>query len=136
MAEYMSDAGLEPEVVLCSTATRTRETWEGMESIFGGDTNVFFVPELYGASTSEILATVATVGPEVERVMVIAHNPGLEMLGWLLADSGQPQELDRLRRKFPTAALAVLTAEVEGWEELEPGTCYLERFVTPKDLRE
>jgi phosphohistidine phosphatase len=40
----------------------------------------------------------------------------------------------RMRGKFPTAALAVLEAELSGWRELDFGGCHLDRFVRPKDL--
>ena len=68
---------------------------------------------------------------EVESVMLIGHNPGIQDLALSLAGAGS--EIARLRSKFPTAALATL--EFNGtWRELAPGSAELVSFVKPKEL--
>jgi len=63
--------------------------------------------------------------------MVIAHNPGIRDLALQLAGAGA--QIDRMRRKFPTAALATL--DFDGpWSELVPGACELVGFVKAKEL--
>ena len=66
--------------------------------------------------------------------MMIGHNPGLGALAAGLAGAGPKKALERLRTKFPTAGLAVLTFEIERWAELAAGAGRLEDFVRPKDL--
>jgi phosphohistidine phosphatase len=71
------------------------------------------------------------VPDEVESVMVIGHNPGMEGLALELAAGGD--DLDRMREKFPTAALAALAFD-GAWSELAPGGAELVSFVKPKQL--
>ncbi|HEV7808105.1 MAG TPA: hypothetical protein VGO80_19990 [Solirubrobacteraceae bacterium] len=65
--------------------------------------------------------------------MLVAHSSGIEDLTLLLARHGD--ELDAMREKFPTGALATL--EFEGrWRELGPRGARLVEFVTPRSLAE
>lgn len=129
MAKYLRDEGIVPELVLCSPSKRTRETLERLG--LGDGTEVRIEDELYAASAGELLGALHEVPDEVESVMVIGHNPGIERLALELAVGGD--ELDRMREKFPTAALATL--ELDGsWSELAPGGAELVSFVKPKEL--
>ena len=129
MAKYLRDEGIVPELVLCSPSKRTRETLERLG--LGDGTEVRIEDELYAASAGELLGALHEVPDAVESVMVIGHNPGMERLALELAAGGD--ELDRMREKFPTAALATL--ELDGtWSELAPGGGELVSFVKPKEL--
>jgi phosphohistidine phosphatase len=115
--------------VLCSPSKRTRATLERLG--LGDGTEVRIEDELYAASAGELLGALHEVPDEVESVMVIGHNPGMERLALELAVGGD--ELDRMREKFPTAALATL--ELDGsWSELAPDGAQLVSFVKPKEL--
>ena len=71
-------------------------------------------------------------------VLVIGHNPGLEMLAFRLTDpraKGTDSEaLERMKGKFPTAGLAILELPARSWHALEPASCRLIGFVRPRDL--
>lgn len=134
MAAYMESEGLVPRIVLCSTATRARETWKLMADRLGKDATVIYDEELYGASRPEILQVLDRLDDEASPALVVGHNPGIEVTARALADSGDGEALERMNAKFPTAALAVLEVDQRTWTELEGGCCSLERFVTPKDL--
>jgi len=131
LAEHLRERGIEPELVLCSSAARARETLELVRPALGGST-VLVEDELYGASSDRLLARIRRVPDEVESVMVIGHNPGLEELALALASIGD--ELERLEQKFPTAALATL-ALTGTWDRLAPGSAALTTYVVPKQLR-
>jgi phosphohistidine phosphatase len=64
--------------------------------------------------------------------MLIGHNPGLQQLALALASSGA--ELERLRTKFPTAALATLTIPDTPWSQLAEGDALLAAYVVPRQL--
>lgn len=131
IAKHLRRAGREPELVLCSSAVRTRETLELVRPAFAGAT-VTIEDELYGASSDELLARIRLVPDVVSSVMLIGHNPGLQELAQALASAGD--ELDRLEAKFPTAALATLAVPT-GWGELTPADATLTAYVVPKQLR-
>src|SRR5262245_65743547 len=131
IARHLRTLGLKPELILCSPAVRTRETLELLQPAVG-DATVTFDDALYGASSDRLLARLRSVPDEVESVMLIGHNPGLEQLALELASTGD--ELERLETKFPTAAPATLAID-KPWSRLEPGDATLAAFVVPKQLR-
>lgn len=130
MAEHLRASVPNADLVLCSSALRTRETLERMSSAFG-EPEVVVEDELYGASDDELLERLHAVAEPTKTVALIGHNPGVGDLASALAGSGD--DLDRLRSKFPTGALAVLAFDGP-WTRLAPGGAVLTSFVTPKDL--
>jgi phosphohistidine phosphatase len=118
IGRYLRDHDIEPELVLCSSAKRARQTLERLGPA-GVDARI--EPELYGASAHELLTRVRAVPEEVASVMLIGHNPGMQQLAHQLAG---------LDDKFPTAALP--TFECSGWRTLERAE--LVDYVKPRDL--
>jgi phosphohistidine phosphatase len=87
----------------------------------------------YPASEQRLLERLRAVEDDVESLMLIGHNPGVQQLARSVAGSGQ--NLAGLRRKYPTGALATL--EFSGcWDDLQPRHAELTDFVTPKQLAE
>jgi phosphohistidine phosphatase len=129
IGRHLREQGVEPELVLCSTARRARETLEGIEPALGRGA-IRVEPELYGAGAADLLARLREIAARVRSVMVIGHNPGLEQLALLLARHGpRVQELE-----FPTGALATLAFRGDGWAALDRGTAELIEFIRPRDL--
>jgi phosphohistidine phosphatase len=131
IARHLREQGIEPELVLCSTARRARETLERLEPALETSL-VRFEPELYGASAGALLDRLRAVEDAVESVLLIGHNPGMQMLALDLArPTGDIREIDA---KFPTAGLATLEFPGGGWDALAPGSAELVAFVRPRDL--
>ena len=131
MAKHLGREGIAPALVLCSPSTRTRQTLTRIAPGLGKNAEVQIEPRLYAASAPVLLAVLHEVPDEVESVMLIGHNPGIQDLALSLASSGS--ERTRVRSKFPTAALATLELKAT-WRELEPGSAELVSFVKPKEL--
>jgi phosphohistidine phosphatase len=131
MARHLRDEGIDPQLVLCSTARRARDTLERIEPALGRRT-VHVERDLYGASAQALLERLRAVPDRVGSVMVIGHNPGLEDLALELARDG-PLVGD-VEAKFPTAALATLTFAGSSWARLGPAEADLVAFVRPRDL--
>ncbi len=126
MGRLLREEELLPDVVLCSTAERARETAEAVSeaSGFSGDTR--FLRRLYLAGPSEILAAVRTVEADTRTAMVIGHNPGMEEM---LA------ELTGAAEHLPTAALARISLPVKSWKDLGSGVRgRVVKIWRPKDL--
>ena len=130
---HLRDRQLLPDLVLCSTARRARETYDLVVPAVGGAA-IQFEQALYLAAPATLLRLVQATPPGVERLLVVGHNPGLQQFAAQLAATGDAAALDRLRAKFPTAGLAILTFPVDRWSEIQPGTAELESFVAPRDL--
>ena len=135
LREHLEASEIQPALVLCSSARRTRETLEGVNP--AGERLI--EPELYGADAGELLGRLRRVGEGVPSVMLIGHNPALQVLILRLAEAPGPaaeeSDLDRVRRKLPTGALATLEFECE-WNELGPRKARLTGLVRPKQLLE
>jgi phosphohistidine phosphatase len=133
LAEHFRANGIEPGLILCSSARRTRETLEGIG--LSGETLI--EDDLYAASPGRVLERLHEIADEVEAAMVVGHNPAMQVLVLRLATGGTPEldgtQLSEVKRKFPTGALATVTFEGE-WSELSPGGARLEAFVRPKQL--
>ena len=131
MAEHLRTNAIEPELVLCSSARRTRETLEGVAP--SGQRVI--ESELYSASAADLVDRLRRVPDDVASVMLIGHNPAVQMLVLRLArrEAGAADDRAAVERKFPTGALATLTFDC-GWSELAPGSARLSAFLTPKEL--
>jgi phosphohistidine phosphatase len=133
IAKHLVRLEIRPELVLCSSAVRTRETLERLRVAPGGGSTVRLEDELYGASAEQLLERIRLVPEAIASVMLIGHNPGLQDLALFLAEDGV--DLDRLEEKFPTAALATLTIPKRAWSQVEPGAAVLTAYIVPKQLR-
>ena len=132
MRDHIDAEGMRPELVLCSSALRTRETLGRVLPGLGPEMTVRIEPSLYSFEADQLLDRLREVPGDVGSVMLIGHNPAMQELGSVLAAEGD--RLDELRKGFPTAALAELDVPVGSWEELKPGSGRLERFVLPREL--
>ncbi|HKO26322.1 MAG TPA: histidine phosphatase family protein [Solirubrobacteraceae bacterium] len=132
IAAHVNVAGIAPELVLCSSARRTRETLEGVA--VGGQHVI--ESDLYEANCQDVLERLHRVPEEIGSVMVVGHNPALQALVLRLAEDDAATDgshLVEVRRKFPTGALATLTFEGT-WMELSPRSARLASYVRPKSL--
>src|SRR5579864_6603655 len=85
VARYVDSHGLHPELVLCSSARRARETLEVLRPALGAGAKVRFDDVLYVADADELLGRVLAVSDHVDSVMLVGHNPGLQDLAISLA---------------------------------------------------
>ncbi|MFF1544601.1 SixA phosphatase family protein [Streptomyces sp. NPDC058291] len=129
----LADAGFRPDLTLCSTAVRARRTWELAAAQWEAPPPpARFDPRLYAADVPEILEVVGETPAEVGALLLVGHNPGLEELVLDLAREGRDGALDRVRLKFPTSAIAVLTWYGLHWRALAPGTALLTSTTVPR----
>lgn len=130
MAGYLRSGVPHPDLVLCSSALRTRQTLEHV-ALALGDAEVLVEDRLYAASDEQLLHRLREVTDGFGTVALIGHNPGIQDLA--ISVTGTGPDLERVRTKFPTGALAVL--EFDGpWSRLGPAGARIISFVTPKDL--
>lgn len=134
IGRHMAERGIRPDLVLCSPATRTRQTLERLQKRLGQDAKVRFEPTLYLAAPDVMLALIRSLPNACREVLVIGHNPGLEELAQKLAGTAAGDALARLAEKYPTGALAELCFPVRSWSQTSPEGGFLASFVTPNQL--
>ncbi|MEU1040165.1 SixA phosphatase family protein [Streptomyces sp. NPDC005551] len=121
-----------PDLVLCSTAVRARQTWDLVAAQWGTPPSVRHDPRLYGAGWADLLAAVREVPDPVGTLLLIGHNPALAELVLTLAGDGLDDTVEEVREKFPTSAVAVLAWHGDGWRDLAPGTALLTDLTVPR----
>lgn len=134
MGVYLQKQKLVPDLALVSTARRAQETWTRTSKALQATVPVLSTRNIYEAEPDKILDAIKSTAPEVRTLIVVGHNPGLEELAKKLMKDLGGEAGTRMREKFPTAAIAVLSFEVDSWQDVTPQTGSLDRFVTPKSL--
>ncbi len=131
MGHLILEKQLVPDLILSSTAVRARTTAEAVAEACNYKNRIEHIEELYLATAGELLfqaqsRTGDADDDSINRLMLVAHNPGMEDLVSRL--SGHPQ-------LFPTAALAVFELGIESWRALELGVeTSLLHLWRPKEL--
>ena len=123
VADWLCRQGFDPEVVLCSSAVRTCETAELMGSRWERQPTRLTRDSLYLASPESILGVIRSDACDCQRLLVIAHNPGISHLASSL--SGQ-------RIEMSTAAVAVFRIRVDWPHFRSPDQAELIQFMQPK----
>jgi phosphohistidine phosphatase len=134
MAAHMAEHRLVPDIILCSSAVRTRETLGMLRDALGGDIPARIDDTLYMASAADLLRQVHHLDDGLASAMLVGHNPGLQDLALRLTGGGEPEPWNQMRSKFPTAALGVLTCPGRQWRAMKPDGATLKNFVCPRDL--
>jgi phosphohistidine phosphatase len=121
--------------VVASPAVRIVETVEEVEAGYGGALAPAWDRRVYLASASSLLDVVHELPEGADTALLIGHNPGLEDLILLLIPDRAGDELrDSVEEKFPTAALAVMTFDVDRWDAVKANGGTLVSFTRPRDL--
>jgi phosphohistidine phosphatase len=133
VGRWLREHGYLPDVVVCSTARRTRQTWELIAPELGGSPSVTFEPRAYDASALTLLYLAQELPDRYRAALLIGHNPAIsELANSLPQPPAEDAALPPPLLRFPTAAVAVL--EFTGaWPALTPGQARLENFTAPAD---
>ncbi|KAF0961960.1 hypothetical protein MLGJGCBP_04904 [Rhodococcus sp. T7] len=100
----------------------------------GGDTGRCSRPVrrgIYGAYPSEVLTEIVRIEPSVRTLLVVGHAPGMPSTALDLSGNPDTGDANRMREKFPTSALAVLTVPCD-WDELTSSAASLAAFHVPR----
>jgi phosphohistidine phosphatase len=121
--------------VVASPAVRIVETVEQVEQGYGGALAPAWDRRIYLASAASLLDVVHELPAGAESALLIGHNPGLEdLILMLIPDRAGDALRDSVEEKFPTAALAVMTFDIDDWHAVRADGGTLVRFTRPRDL--
>jgi phosphohistidine phosphatase len=141
IGDYLAEHALVPDLALVSPAARTRETWQLIASSLKPPPAMDIVGALYGADASELLQIIRMASGrsgdrDLRTMMVVAHNPGLHELALGLIGKAKAADRAAMQENLPTSGLAVFTFAIETWDDVSVRQGTLERYVTPRLLRE
>jgi phosphohistidine phosphatase len=133
LGNWIRDQGLVPDLVVCSAATRARQTWDlAGDQLAGVDEDsaaVLYDPRLYEAAPGDLADIIREAPPEVVILALVGHNPAAAELVRLL--TGDTAMTGGSGPGFPTSALAVIGVR-DGWDRVGPGSGSLDGYWTPK----
>lgn len=120
--------GIKPELLLVSSAERTKATAKKVASKLHIKTNeIELSDELYCATASEIEEIIKIAPEELSSIMIVAHNPGVTIFGNQIPGVS----IDNV----PTAG-ALLIAYDGTWSDFSITQSTLTDFIFPKQLSE
>jgi phosphohistidine phosphatase len=108
--------------VVCSPATRTRQTWSLIAPELDGPPDPVFDERVYAASAETLFAVVRGFSDGIGSALLVGHNPGVSDLVATLA--GEALEMK-------TSAVAVLDL-TGSWADVAPGRARLTDHATPR----
>ena len=124
-----------PGLALVSTATRTQETWQLLHAAMPS-VRAKHLPALYSADPSELLNMIHGTAADLKCLLILAHNPGLHELALGLISGGDAAGRRALAANLPTSGVAVIDFATDDWGDVSFRRGQLERFASPKLLRE
>jgi phosphohistidine phosphatase len=83
LKNFLKEHPIDPKIILCSSAMRTRQTLAELQSLWT-EASIQFIDELYLAEKEEILKLICAQNSS-EEILVVGHNEGLSDLVMNLA---------------------------------------------------
>jgi phosphohistidine phosphatase len=125
VGRYIGKKKIRPELLLCSTAERARQTAALVSESAGLATETRYDERIYEADAARLLEVVSQIEETAGVALLVGHNPGLE---------GLLESLTGETHRMPTAALACVALDVERWSKVRERAGRLEWLLRPKEL--
>ncbi len=122
MGRVLTGMAKQPDLILTSPATRARTTAELAAEAGGWTAPIEKVDEFYGAGPGMVFTKVAATPAEVERLMIVGHEPTWSHTASLLIGGGSVRVVTG----------AVTAIEVPRWDRVEPGAGLLRWMLAPR----
>lgn len=135
MGQHARNLGITFDHMIASPAVRVAETLDGFFEGYGRKIEPQWDRRIYLASSATLLDIVRETAPQVESLILVGHNPGLEDLVLsLVPDNGSVPLRELVEAKFPTASIASMRWQGSDWATLGQAPVTLESFTRPRDL--
>ena len=128
MGKFLKHEKMISDVILCSPSKRTKQTLELVLEELKTEIPVRFEPVIYENDNEKIKIFISSVPNEIQRLMVIGHNPSIETLAEKLSGEVFPED------QFSTAGIAILEFDFAHWKKIKKQTGKLVLFKSPKML--
>jgi phosphohistidine phosphatase len=131
LGRLLVQRSLRPDLVLCSTAARTQETWDRARAVGASAGEVRLARAIYHAWVPELVRLIRDTPEEVSTLLVLGHAPGIPDLVEHICIRTDSTDWAQLDQKYPTSGLAVIN--VPGpWREVGSSSAELVSFAIPR----
>lgn len=132
MGVYLKQADLVPDKMVVSAAQRTQETAGLLLDGFSVEQDsVIIDQQLYLADTETLCETIELYASDSQRLMLLAHNPGLDYLVEYLASSAPT--LSSSGKLMTTCSAACFSLDSPG-SVRKQGQGILQQIIRPKEI--
>jgi len=126
---WLKAGGHVPDQVLCSSAARTRETWDLIAPSLPDAPAAEILPALYLAETQTMFDILT--GAKGAVVAMLGHNPGIGLLAHRLV-AVRPAHPGF--ENYPTLATLIVDFAIDDWADLQASSGEVIEFIVPRDL--
>lgn len=116
--KFVSKNQIKPQLILCSNSNRTRLTANG---IFNNK-NIIFLDSLYHATRNKIMEIIKSTDKQIDSLMIIGHNPGLNEFAYDLVD---------FKNNFQTGSLIEIDISIDNWLDLHKNSSKFVSYTNP-----
>lgn len=113
MGALLLEEDLVPDLIISSPAVRARKTAKAVSNNSGYEGKIEIQPDFYPGDPDSFIEAFYSIPDKFDRVMVVAHNPGLEELLYVLTGESA---------RMLTSALAQVTLPIDRWLDLDDDT--------------
>jgi phosphohistidine phosphatase len=135
MGRYLRQNALVPDLVWCSTAARAVQTLTLLGRDFATHADVIYSEDLYMAGERALLENLQHSYNHVSTVLMVGHNPGMEVFAQSLFGGGNEEARAIMAQKYPTCGLTHFEFDVENWADIAFGGGRLIDFIKVKTLQ-
>lgn len=128
IGKWLCDNGHIPAAVICSSALRTRQTWELMQPHLKQPESLNYSRKLYHANSNQYWKAVRNSA--LSPLLILGHNPGI---GDFAASAVEKCPVREDFDRYPTAATMVCVFSAEYWQNVHQATGQLVEFTVPRD---
>ena len=112
------------ELVLCSSAVRTKQTWQILSTHCNYSFEVQYEEALYNPSLEDLIKQAKQTNDNISSLMMISHNPTTsEFANYLAGSTGL--------LSFGTANMGCFNLDIDSWKELGEHSATME-WLLPK----
>jgi phosphohistidine phosphatase len=127
ISQYIQDKKHSVDAVFCSSAVRTKETFDLCAHSFNFSIEkATYLDELYFGSVDKAIKLIKGQNNDLSSVLLVGHNPTMH----ILLEEITGKTID----SFSTCALAQICIE-NSWKDLSLKNCELKSFIRPKELK-
>ncbi len=110
LTSFLLSSGLKLDAVFCSSALRTKQSWEFLKNSLGLETKFQLIEELYNPLPDEIIKFINNVDNSYNSILIISHNPVISQT----ANDLLVTHIDN----FSTCNMACIGFDLDTWCEI------------------
>lgn len=134
IVDWFASNNVKPSLVICSPSKRTRQTLKPIKAMWDPRPEIIYDPSIYEASLSALKDSLRHHAGEHRSILMVGHNPGMQMLALDLMKNAASSSSRALEAKFPTGAIASLSTDADAWSRMQSGAFRLNEFFQPRTL--